>query len=99
MELMDMDGSDLFTATADTGAAYDPFKELEGLLDIPSITASTLQKGSLDLLSLHNSISRMETTDGSKVGLIGADELLVITQGWTGILRYVGVIRFVSHIL
>jgi hypothetical protein len=41
----------------------------------------------------------MKTTGGSKVGLIGADELLVITQGWTGISRNVGVIQFVFHIL
>lgn len=70
---MDMGGSHLFTATADTGLVYDPFKELEGLLGIPSTTASTLQKGIIDLLSLYNSNSRMETTGESKVGLIGAD--------------------------
>lgn len=52
MDLMDMGGSDLFTATADTGRVYVPFKELQGLLGIPSTTASTLQKGSIDPLSL-----------------------------------------------
>ena len=60
MDLMDMGGGDLFSAPA-AKPSYDPFKELEGLLDGPSSTPAAPQKSSIDFMSLYDSTPVVST--------------------------------------
>jgi AP-4 complex subunit epsilon-1 len=53
MDLMDMGGGDLFSAPA-AKPSYDPFKELEGLLDGPSAPAAPQKSTSIDFMSLYD---------------------------------------------
>lgn len=55
IDLMDMSEGDSFSSAPVAKPSYDPFKELEGLLDGPSTMTATPQKSSVDFMSLYDS--------------------------------------------
>lgn len=59
MDLMDMSSGDSFPVDPSAKPSYDPFKELEGLLDGTSTAASSTptapQKSTIDFMSLYDS--------------------------------------------
>lgn len=61
LDLMDMSSGDSFPADPVANPSYDPFKELEGLLDAPSTAAGSTstapQRNSMDFMSLYDSAS------------------------------------------
>lgn len=74
MDLMDMSEGDSFPVP-DAKPSYDPFKELESLLDGPSTAASSTsaapQKGGIDFMSLFDStpVNASSTSDSDFLSL------------------------------
>jgi len=77
MDLMDMSEGDVFSAPV-AKPSYDPFKELEGLLDGPPSTAASSstpvapQKSSIDFMSLYDTTpSAVSSTDNADLFSLG----------------------------
>lgn len=98
MDLMDMGGGDLFSAPV-AKPSYDPFKELEGLLDGPSTAASTStsaapQKSSIDFMSLydstpvvsHNTVPSTNDHDFLSLGLTSSSGIEPVNRPEAGLL-------------
>ncbi|XP_024390606.1 AP-4 complex subunit epsilon [Physcomitrium patens] len=71
MDLVDMSGDDSLPVH-DAKASYDPFKELEGLLGVPSTAASStsvgLGKSTMDFMSLYDSAPVVSQSASSLAG-------------------------------
>ncbi|KAG0630461.1 hypothetical protein M758_1G179700 [Ceratodon purpureus] len=99
MDLMDMGGGDLFSAPV-AKASYDPFKELEGLLDGPSTAASTStpaapqKSSSIDFMSLydstpvvsHNTVPSTNDHDFLSLGLTSSSGIEPMNRPEAGLL-------------
>lgn len=66
MDLMDMSEGDSFPAPA-AKASYDPFKELEGLLQGPSSTAPTSTSAATSVVAQNSSVDFMSLFDSGPV--------------------------------